>query len=203
VKSVYDLMSQERMPLTKIEILDTARKLFILKGFRNTTISEISRESGKSRVTVYSHFNTKEDILGALVQIIWDANSAVFREFGELENWSRSSISNWLDEVMQVYERDWDFARLVWLEFPALGAEAMPHIDLWVKAMTANTKLWMRFKKEERENRAYLLIFQLNYALSAWQGLGWSRDRKSLHRTLLNVWLETLGEKNTAAPNLK
>ena len=48
---------------TKALILEAAEELFSVKGFENTTISEISSAVGISESTVYEHFKNKEDIL--------------------------------------------------------------------------------------------------------------------------------------------
>jgi len=43
-------------------ILDTAYRLFMTQGFDKTTISEINREVGGSKATIYSHFESKEEL---------------------------------------------------------------------------------------------------------------------------------------------
>jgi len=47
-------------------ILDTAKSLFIEKGFRGTTISGIATSAGIAKGSVYSYFNSKSDIVKAL-----------------------------------------------------------------------------------------------------------------------------------------
>lgn len=43
-------------------ILDTAYRLFTAHGFDKTTISEITRQVGGSKATIYSHFGSKEEL---------------------------------------------------------------------------------------------------------------------------------------------
>lgn len=43
-------------------ILETAHRLFRLQGFANTSIAEITAQAGGSRATIYSHFNSKEEL---------------------------------------------------------------------------------------------------------------------------------------------
>jgi AcrR family transcriptional regulator len=49
------------------EILDTAQRLFIEKGFIQTSVSEIVKEIGVAQGTFYYYFKTKEDILKAII----------------------------------------------------------------------------------------------------------------------------------------
>lgn len=63
----------------KNEILDVANKLFALKGFDGTSITNILDEIGIARGTLYYHFKSKEDIMDALIErttsrIIEEAN---------------------------------------------------------------------------------------------------------------------------------
>lgn len=48
-------------------ILEASEKLFIEKGFGETTISDISTASGYSRRTIYAYYLSKEDILHHII----------------------------------------------------------------------------------------------------------------------------------------
>ncbi len=52
------------------EILDVAERLFVTKGFDQTSITDILNEIGIARGTLYYHFNSKEDILDAIIRRI-------------------------------------------------------------------------------------------------------------------------------------
>lgn len=49
------------------EILDVAERLFSTKGFDNTSTNDILNEIGIARGTLYYHFQSKEDILDAMI----------------------------------------------------------------------------------------------------------------------------------------
>lgn len=53
--------------LHKKNILCSAEKLFVEKGFANTTIDDISKLSEYSRRTIYSYFDSKKEILNHIV----------------------------------------------------------------------------------------------------------------------------------------
>lgn len=52
------------------EILDVAERLFVLKGYDNTSTNDILNEIGIARGTLYYHFKSKEDILDAMIDRI-------------------------------------------------------------------------------------------------------------------------------------
>lgn len=51
----------------KNEILDVAARLFSIKGFDNTSTNDILQEVGIARGTLYYHFQSKEEILDAVI----------------------------------------------------------------------------------------------------------------------------------------
>ena len=61
-------MSRNKYPERTIQkILDVSTKLFFEKGYEQTTIKDIIKESGFTRGAVYHHFSSKEDIANVVV----------------------------------------------------------------------------------------------------------------------------------------
>lgn len=52
----------------KNEILDVAEQLFVEKGFDSASTNDIIKEIGIARGTLYYHFESKEEILDAIVE---------------------------------------------------------------------------------------------------------------------------------------
>lgn len=53
---------------TKAKLVDVARQLFAKMGIENTTMNDIALASKKGRRTLYTYFNSKEDIYNAVVE---------------------------------------------------------------------------------------------------------------------------------------
>ncbi|WP_025026290.1 TetR/AcrR family transcriptional regulator [Caldalkalibacillus mannanilyticus] len=51
----------------KKEILDTAEELFVIKGYSTTTVNDILRGVGIAKGTFYHHFESKKEVLNAIV----------------------------------------------------------------------------------------------------------------------------------------
>ncbi|RDI54452.1 TetR/AcrR family transcriptional regulator [Nocardia mexicana] len=48
---------------TRARIAEVAQELFVERGFDNVTIAEVAAAAGVSKVTVFTHFERKEDLL--------------------------------------------------------------------------------------------------------------------------------------------
>ncbi len=52
------------------QLLESARELFVRKGYRGTSTEDIARNAGLTKGALYFHFKNKEEILLALVKLI-------------------------------------------------------------------------------------------------------------------------------------
>jgi AcrR family transcriptional regulator len=74
-RSVYYLegmymKNAERTEARKNEILDTAERLFMERGYEQTTISDILSVSGIAKGSLYYHYTSKEDVLDGVLRRI-------------------------------------------------------------------------------------------------------------------------------------
>ncbi|WP_187639942.1 TetR/AcrR family transcriptional regulator [Bosea sp. F3-2] len=56
-----------RSTLTKSQILDGARQVFLSNGFVGTSIDQITAHSGVSKASIYRYFDSKDALFGALI----------------------------------------------------------------------------------------------------------------------------------------
>lgn len=72
-----DCMARNKYPEVTVEkILDAAQRLFLEKGYDNTTIQDIVNElDGLSKGAVYHHFKSKEVIMDAVSDRMFTANN--------------------------------------------------------------------------------------------------------------------------------
>lgn len=59
---------QEQADQTRLRVLDAADTLFRQRGYGRTSIAAVATEADVADETVYAHFKTKSNLLGALVQ---------------------------------------------------------------------------------------------------------------------------------------
>ncbi|NAW90990.1 MULTISPECIES: TetR/AcrR family transcriptional regulator [unclassified Vibrio] len=59
--------TQNRLTGRKLEIIEVSKKLFLSKGYDSTSIAMILTELGIAKGTLYHHFQSKDDILLAVI----------------------------------------------------------------------------------------------------------------------------------------
>lgn len=63
-------------------IIEAAKEIFISKGYRDSTMMDISKKAGVGYGTLYTHFKGKDDILWSLFKTVADDfNQTVYKPF--------------------------------------------------------------------------------------------------------------------------
>lgn len=65
---------------TRNQLMQAARKVFIRQGYENTSMSDIARESGKGRRTLYLYFDSKLAIYQAVINVELDKITDALQE---------------------------------------------------------------------------------------------------------------------------
>jgi AcrR family transcriptional regulator len=96
---------------TRDRILAVASELFIAQGYNGTSLREIADRLGFTKAALYYHFQSKEEILAALVQ---PADDLVRSLLDRLE--AADTVEGWADALAWVVDQvfEWmDFFQLV------------------------------------------------------------------------------------------
>jgi AcrR family transcriptional regulator len=129
-----------RGPYTRQQILDASLRLFSERGFARTTVRDIARGAGITDAAIYYHFESKRELLEALVEERGFLTS--------LQNLERVEAAMPLQEMVlwmsagavNLMDANRDFLRLIIME--GLGGddaalEQYSHLlDLWERALT-------------------------------------------------------------------
>ncbi len=99
-----------KMVKTKELLIDVARRLFAEKGMENTTMNDIAVESGKGRRTLYTYFNSKEELYLAIIakelQFLYDKLIAIDKEQLSPDEKLKAYIFVRLDTFKEVISRN-------------------------------------------------------------------------------------------------
>jgi AcrR family transcriptional regulator len=68
---------------TRLQILDAAYKLFRRSGFSRVSMDEIAAATGVTKRTLYYHFESKDQLLAAVLEAQHALAVAAFRTFGD------------------------------------------------------------------------------------------------------------------------
>lgn len=69
---VKEGLRAQKQRQTRIQIGETALKLFLANGYEGTTLDDIAQAAGISRRTFFAYFKSKDDILLAWQAAAWD-----------------------------------------------------------------------------------------------------------------------------------
>lgn len=78
-------VTDEHRERRRRQILDAARGCFVRRGFHQTTMNDILRESGLSAGAVYGYFRGKEEIIAAIAQSFIDQVTQLVEPMANLD----------------------------------------------------------------------------------------------------------------------
>ncbi len=100
---------------TRIKILDASRRLLEERGYYGVGVEEVAREAGISRRTVYSHFDSKVDLLVATVHHLDETvgTPEILRQANEAET-ALDSLDKWVAAYGKIEPQIYDIARVIY-----------------------------------------------------------------------------------------
>ena len=99
---------------TRALIMETARPLFLRKGYGGTTIDDIVDAAGISRGSFYTYFPSKRDLLLAIGEFSYDASRSAAESFGEVSgDWTVADVEAWVSRYLDVLDEHGAFM-LAW-----------------------------------------------------------------------------------------
>jgi AcrR family transcriptional regulator len=130
-----------RGPHTRQQILDASLRLFSERGFARTTVRDIARQAGITDAAIYYHFESKRELLEALVEERGFINRLQNLQRHEPEGPLEDAILRMARGAIAIMDENRDFLRLIFMEGLGGDEAALEQyrrlIDMWEKALTA------------------------------------------------------------------
>ncbi len=102
----------------RYQMLGMAKRLFILKGYDNTTVDDIINELKFNKSTFYHHFKTKLDILEAVVDaILADLETTIQAFCHHSDGASELAAHDKMNAWFQLYYDTTRATRNIWLSY--------------------------------------------------------------------------------------
>lgn len=130
-----------RGPHTRKQILDASLRLFSERGFARSTVRDIARQAGITDAAIYYHFQSKRELLEALVE-----ERGIVAGLHQLERVSADLPLHetllWMARgAINIMDENRDFLRLIIMEGLGGDESALEQyhrlVDLWENALTA------------------------------------------------------------------
>jgi AcrR family transcriptional regulator len=105
-------VSAERRP----QIIDAAIRVFTRKGYRNATMPDVAREAGLSVGGVYWYFKSKDEIIAAILQRIFDQDFSALTELLGAGAPAADRLQAFVDGYADSFEQ-WQWMNPIGMEF--------------------------------------------------------------------------------------
>ena len=135
------------------EILETACEVFAQKGFKKTTIQDISRKSEFSIASIYKHFDSKEDIYHSLIeQGVTRYHQALKRSVAGIKS-PLEQLLACVETTVKVFGEDQAFSKFFLGEFRTVVDEGAEHlakksVDLYWNLITFYVNIIQKAREE-------------------------------------------------------
>lgn len=117
-----------RSTLTKRQILDGARQVFLINGFAGASIDQIVAQAGVSKASLYRHFDSKDVLFGSLIAAEAERIARTLPSIDPDDPDPRSALLQIGVAVLETFNNSQTFATLRLIigalgRFPQLGEE--------------------------------------------------------------------------------
>jgi AcrR family transcriptional regulator len=139
-----------RGPYTRQQILDASLRLFSERGFARTTVRDIARQAGITDAAIYYHFESKRDLLEALVEERGFLSRLQNLERMESDMDVHAMIPWMARGAINLMDENRDFLRLIIME--GLGGDEASLeqyerlLNMWESALTT---VFRRYEQKE------------------------------------------------------
>lgn len=136
---------------TRKRILAVSKKLFLKKGYRDTTTREIAREANVTLSNLYNYFSSKDELFNTLLKPATDALEAMLDERHGAKGTDISVIQAdgyaefELEEYMEIIRRHRSSLKL--LLFHAQGSSLEGFKEYYVNKATRSVMTWFKEMK--------------------------------------------------------
>jgi AcrR family transcriptional regulator len=174
-------------------LIDAALEVFSTKGYRNTSVEDLTRSAGASRATFYLHFSSKFDILVKASAVATQDTPDLYAAIDlALAEGSRPALEAALDNIIKWFEAHSGLlqaAAEAAMEDPSIILRTDRLFDLFFEAMPFVRSQWPRPTQAEAKLRLHLFVLQLERFFQNYAATGrWAFPRDALVRVLADVW---------------
>ena len=129
VKHIESKVKDKQLIETRrMEIVNAAVELFVIKGFHKTTVREIARKFGMSVGTLYEYIRTKEDILFLVCDYIHSSVGTRVRPSLSITGNAREKLVNAIRSYYKIIDEMQDYIIFLYQETKSLPPSARKYI---------------------------------------------------------------------------
>lgn len=178
--SLEDIMMEEiYVDERRLKILNAAKQVFSLFGYKGTTVEHIAKTAGISKGAIYLFFETKEDILKAIIHNVNDDLAQTIDDNMAIEGTIHEKLHHTIQGCMQ-FRKDHELLNKLEQEAAEYSTEASKNALAEINCETVHF-IASRLEKAEQENliqvpdkllTAFLLCRMYEALVFEWEKFG-------------------------------
>lgn len=196
---------QVQKEATRQRILSTALELFVSRGYVATTVDDIAAAANTTRVTFYSHFESRRELMRALIH---ELNSILERHdepgrrstasllVAAVREGSREKLGGWLREQAARWPLIKPYV-LAATEAAAVDAEMHALLRGWIEEVVADILEGLdaanRHEPDSRHFRGELAYITLERTAISWMRGDLDLATEPVLEVLTELWWKLLG----------
>jgi AcrR family transcriptional regulator len=200
-----NLRSAQRA-MTRRLLMTAALELFEQKGYAATTIDDIAKAVGTTRVTFYAYFPSRSELMKALIdeQFNEELQRSRSAEHGStavgliaaIREGTREAIGDWMRQTAEHWPAIRPIIR-IGREAAVIDPELGHLVDRWLGEAIGDIKDALeqagRFQPHQRHFRGVLAMAELDFVAQHWGDADWCLTREQMLDELIDSWVRLLG----------
>jgi AcrR family transcriptional regulator len=190
---------------TRQRILSTALELFVSRGYVATTVDDIALAANTTRVTFYSHFESRRELMRGLIH---ELNGILERRdepgrsstasllVAAVHEGSREKLGGWLQEQAARWPLIKPYV-LAATEASAVDPEMRALLRGWIEEVVADIREGLdsadRYEPETRHYRGELAFVALDQTALSWMRGDLDLTKEPALEVLTELWWKLLG----------
>lgn len=190
-------LREAQRELARHKLLEAATEAFEEDGYVDVTIDQIVQLAGTSRGTFYLYFQSKSEVLRAILEGLRTEviDAGLFASFAEMQEPSVDDLQRWFEKYVDFYlhhEPLWAAIHQALVMEPGFSEIITESIDQYIELWSASP--WFaanRFKGKDLRLAATMTFTLVDRFMYLWLSLGQEIDRRRATRALAEAVFAT------------
>ena len=194
-------LREAQKQMTRRLLLESGLTLFIEKGYGSTTVDDIAKAAGTTRVTFYAYFPSRSDLMKSLIderlneelhRVESDKHRSTAQDLvATVADGGYDAIRSWMVHRVANWPRIHPFIR-IGREAAVIDPELGNLVERWMEEAISDIEDGLtqagRFEPHQRHFRGVLAMAQLDFVAQHWAESEWGLDQEQMIDDLSAAW---------------
>jgi len=194
-------LREAQKQMTRRLLLESGLELFKTKGYAATTVDDIAKAAGTTRVTFYAYFPSRSALMKALIdeqlnEVLERVRSPEHGSTAQdlvatVADGTRDAIKAWLRRTADSWPAIRPIIR-IGRDAAAVDPELANLVERWLEEAISDVEDGLtragRFEPHQRHFRGVLAMAQLDFVAQNWEDADWRLTHEQMLEELTDSW---------------